>query len=166
MRKAASKLRKFFTENPKADKTRASLKDTENRGYGFAARDPNWKETLGEEVLRGLQDSFARMYELLNRKSVWVDGQDVLFHSPIDRDGLCKRLDELCEFIDKQEKGKGGRPASEAWDDLILQLAAIYKAATGKEATVTENEHQAEQGERYSGPFIRIATLIDQTTAD
>ncbi len=166
IRKAASKLRKFFTESPKADKARVSLKDFENSGYGFAAVDPNWKQTLGDERLRGLQEATASFYGQLNRNSVWVDGRDVLFHSPIDSNGLCKALDQLCEFIDKQEKGTGGRPASEAWDNLMLQLAAIYEAATGKEATVTENEHRAEQGERYSGPFIRIASLIDHTTAD
>jgi hypothetical protein len=134
IRAAASKLRKFFTGNPQADGARALLKDFENSGYGSAARYSNWKETLGEEGLRGLQEA---VYEQLGKKSVWIDGHDVLFHSPIDRDGLCERLDQLCAFIDKQKK-KGGRPASEAWNNLMLQLAAIYEAATGQEATVTQ----------------------------
>ena len=47
----------------------------------------------------------------------------------------------------------------------MLSLADIYEHATGKEPTVTENEHRAGVGERYSGQFIRMATLLDQATA-
>ncbi|HEY5126773.1 MAG TPA: hypothetical protein VIJ35_05645, partial [Bradyrhizobium sp.] len=64
--------------------------------------------------------------------------------------------------IDAREKSKGGRPRDKAWDELMLNLAAAYEEATGKQATVTENEHRAGAGERYSGPFVRVAAIVDQ----
>lgn len=47
----------------------------------------------------------------------------------------------------------------------MLNLAGIYADATGKQATVTENEHRAEAGERYSGAFVRVATIVDRAAA-
>lgn len=164
IRTAASKLRKFFSENPKADDTRAYLRAWEDRGYGFDAITPDWKEALGDDLL-GLQEAAAKMYKVLGRRSLYVDGQDVLFNSSLDVNDLCKRLDELCAFIDRQKKSKGGRPASDAWNKLMLSLADVYEDATGKQPTITENEHRAGVGERYSGQFMRVATLIDQATA-
>jgi hypothetical protein len=153
IRKAASKLRKFFTENPQADAA--------SEYFERSAGNPFYR-AIGLD----LNPYFAKMSELLRKKSVWIDGRDVLFHCPIDRDGLCERLDQLCAFIDRQKRGQSGKPASDTWNSLMLQLADIYEAATGKEATVTENEHRAKAGRRYSGPFVDIATLIDRTTAD
>jgi hypothetical protein len=48
----------------------------------------------------------------------------------------------------------------------MQQLAAIYLDETGVKPTVTENEHRAETNERYSGRFVRIATLVDHATAE
>ena len=75
---ATSNLRKFFTENARAAAARAELKAFEDRGYGFAAITPGWKEALSDDNLRGLKESAAKLYELLGRKSVYVDGIDVL----------------------------------------------------------------------------------------
>jgi hypothetical protein len=168
---SASKLRECFTEHPQAAAARAELKSLEDRGYGFDAINPAWKEAISDDNLRGLQEAFALTCELLGRKSVYVDGVDVLWPTVprifgIDVTELCKTLDALCAFIDMQPRGKDGRPALEAWNQLMLSLAVIYRDATGKEPTVTENEHRAGIGERYSGQFICIATLLDQATAN
>jgi hypothetical protein len=169
---ATSKLRDFFTENPRAAAARAELKSFEDRGYGFAEITPHWKEALSDDQLRGLQESVALTYELLERKSVYVDGVDVLWSTvprnfAIDVTELSKTLDVLCASIGiMQPRGQDGRPASETWNRLMRSLAAIYQDATGKKPTITENEHRAEAGERYSGQFIRLAALLDRTTAN
>ena len=161
----ASKLRKLFIENPKAAAARAELESIEEVGYGFAAITPDWKEALSNDQLRGLQEFFALTYEFLERKSAYVDGIDVLGLN-FGMTELCKTLDALCAYIDMQPRGQDGRPASEGWNELMLSLADIYEDATGKKPTVTENEHRAGVGERYSGQFIRVATLLDQARAD
>jgi len=170
---AAAKLRNLFTENPKAATAKAELKSLEDQGYGFAATNSGWKEALGNDELRALQETFATMYESLKRKSIHVDGVDVLVDGPnvqgnfdINVTKLCEMLDALCAFIDRQQKKIGGRPTSEAWNSLMLSLAGIYEDATRKEATITENEHRAGVGQRYSGGFIRVATWLDKATAD
>jgi hypothetical protein len=99
LKTAASTLRGFFTENPKAAAARAELQ-TENPFFNVLGLDPNL--------------AFAGTLQLLRRKSVYVNGQNVLVHGPnvfsniaIDVDDLCEKLDRLCAFIDKQEKSKG-----------------------------------------------------------
>ena len=78
---------------------------------------------------------------------------------------LSEKLERLCAFIDNY-KGKGGRPRSEAWNVLMMELGVLYEDVTGKKPTVTENEHCAEAGERYSGAFVRLATLVDGAFAE
>ena len=78
---------------------------------------------------------------------------------------LSEKLERLCAFIDNY-KGKGGRPRSEAWNVLMMELGVLYEDVTGKKPTVTENEHCAEAGERYSGAFVRLATLVDGAIAE
>ena len=147
---AASKLRKSFTEHPKAAATIDELEAFEGSAKAL---------DLDSNLL------FAEMLKLLRRKSVYVDGRSVLGDIRLDFDDLCEKLDALSAFIGNQKKSKGGRPPSEAWNSLMRQLAAIYKDATGKKPTITENEHRAGVCERYSGQFMRVATLIDQATA-
>ena len=78
---------------------------------------------------------------------------------------LSEKLERLCAFIDNY-KGKGGRPRSEAWNVLMMELGVLYEDVTGKKPTVTENDHRAEAGERYSGAFVRLATLVDGAIAE
>ena len=116
---ATSKLRKFFTEHPKVAAAKDELEVDQDRTY----------KQFGREA--GL--AYAEMLKSMRRKSVYVDGHDVLFHSGLNLDDLCEKLDALSAFLEKQKKSEGGRPASEAWKSLMLSLAAIYEDATGKE---------------------------------
>jgi hypothetical protein len=90
-------------------------------------------------------------------EAAYVVGSEINF----DLLGLSENLERLENY-----KGQGGRPASEAWLNLMSQLAKMYKDETGEDATVTENEHGAGSGERYSGRFVRLAALVDQATAE
>ena len=78
----------------------------------------------------------------------------------LDLADLSEKLERLCAFIDNC-KGTGGRPPLEPWNILMIELGVLYEDVTGKKPTVTENEHRAEAGERYSGAFVRLATLVD-----
>jgi hypothetical protein len=89
----------------------------------------------------------------------------VLRKAGIDLDAISKELDRLIRFIGSLKQDRGGRPAADAWNHLMLSLAEAYEEATGEKATVTENEHRAAAGERYSGAFVRAATIIDRETA-
>ena len=79
---------------------------------------------------------------------------------------FCEKLERLCTFIKNRKKGSGGNPGFRAWNWLMRELAAIYADETGEKPTVTENEHRTETNERYSGRFVRIATLVDRATAE
>jgi hypothetical protein len=80
----------------------------------------------------------------------------------IDLDRFCDDLTYLCAMIDVLGVAKGGRPSRKEWNRLMADLADIYEDATGKSATVTEDEHRAEAKERYSGSFVRFASFIDR----
>jgi hypothetical protein len=84
----------------------------------------------------------------------------------LDRDELSEKLERLYTFINNRKKSSGGNPGFRAWNRLMQDLAAIYADETGEKPTVTENEHRAETNERYSGRFVRIATLVDRATAE
>ena len=148
---AVANLRKFFTEHPKVAAAEDELEVYQDRIHTEFGLEPSL--------------AYAEMLKFLRRKSVYVDGHNVLSHSGLNLDDLCEKLDALSAFLEKHKKSKGGRPASVAWKSLMLRLAAIYEDATGKEPTVTENEHRAEADERYDGAFIRVATLVDRATA-
>jgi hypothetical protein len=83
----------------------------------------------------------------------------------IDTNELSVQLDAICDEFDDRKPNKGGRPRSSQWEELILELANIFEETTGKKPSVTENEHRTRFGERYSGAFVRIATVIDRSTA-
>jgi hypothetical protein len=76
-----------------------------------------------------------------------------------------KALDRLCSVIDAQGKSKNGRPKEQAWNIMMSNVMSLYRQKTGKRPTVTENEHRAEVGERYSGLFVPIATIVDRAAA-
>ena len=118
------------------------------------------EELLSDGDDKALQQTQS---ERIDERAVcnWVKWQ-ILHRTGIDVADLAEQLDQLCAFIDAREKSKGGRPRDKAWDELMLNLAAAYEEATGKQATVTENEHRAGAGERYSGPFVRVAAIVDQ----
>ena len=61
----------------------------------------------------------------------------------IDLDDLSDKLERLAGFVDAHKKSEGGNPGFWLWNRLMLDVAAAYEEATGKEATVTENEHRA-----------------------
>jgi len=83
----------------------------------------------------------------------------------VDLDLMSGELDRLCRFIVSLKPSKGGRPGDTAWGALMSALADAYEEVTGQKATVTENEHRAAEGERYSGQFTRLATIVDRETA-
>jgi hypothetical protein len=89
----------------------------------------------------------------------------VLREVGIDLDVIVEQLDQLCRFIVTLKRGKGGRPPDRAWNALMSDLARIFEETTGGKATVTENEHRAAAGERYSGQFVSIAAIVDRETA-
>ena len=104
-----------------------------------------------------LRDRDEERYVLMRVRSLVPPG--------IDLADLSEKLDRLCRFVEAYQNSTGGRPGFKLWNQLMLKLAAIYEEATGKEATVTENEHRARAGERYSGAFVRVATIVDHETA-
>jgi hypothetical protein len=80
-------------------------------------------------------------------------------------DDIVRALDRLCSVIDAQEKSKGGRPTQKAWNHMMSTVMTLYRQKTGKRPTVTENEHRAGVGERYSGLFVSIAAIVDRAAA-
>jgi hypothetical protein len=89
----------------------------------------------------------------------------VLSKADLDLDDLSQKLCLLCGFIDTLKKNEGGRPRDAVWDGVMLDLAEAFEEATGKRARVTNNEHRAAAGERYSGHFVRLATIVEQGMA-
>jgi hypothetical protein len=161
--KAAQKLHQELNENPATVKVRAEtsriLKD-----YKEGAFDKN----VTAELLK-------RLDQIPGQSSVdQGDEHSVLLriNSLLEREcdvnlsELSELLDRLCSAANSLQKSKGGRPATKWWNRLMLDLAGIYEEATGKQATVTEGEHRAAAGERYSGAFVRVATIVDFETAN
>jgi hypothetical protein len=188
MKKAALELRKTLTEDPIEAAARAAAKAAMDELFekyhgktipGDALRatmralleklPDSTIKVVAEEDFKNLSDGDDKALQrrqserILDERAVryWVEGQ-ILRRTGIDVADLAEQLDQLCAFIDAREKSKGGRPRDKAWDELMLNLAAAYEEATGKQATVTENEHRAGAGERYSGPFVRVAAIVDQ----
>jgi hypothetical protein len=83
----------------------------------------------------------------------------------IDLDIISAELDRLWRFVGSLKRSEGGRPGDWAWKALMSDLAKAYQEATGNKATVTENEHRAAAGKRYSGQFVRAAAILDRETA-
>ena len=98
------------------------------------------------------------------REVLWEVNRLVQRGADIDLIAL-EELRQLCRFIETLKQDKGGRTGSLAWNELMLDLAKAYEEATGKKATVTESEHRAPTGERYSGQFVRAATIYRETAA-
>jgi len=183
MKKAGLELRKTLTEDPIEAAARAAAKaamdELFKKYHGKTIPGDTLRATMRalheklpdsttkvavEELLSDGDDKALQRRQsdrILDERAVcnWVKWQ-ILHRTGIDVDDLAEQLDQLCAFIDLHEKSKGGRPGNKAWDDLMLNLAGIYADATGKQATVTENEHRAEAGERYSGAFVRVAAIV------
>ena len=85
----------------------------------------------------------------------------ILRETDIDADDLSEKLARICSFIETRKKDKGGWRGYESWNEMMLEVAAIYREATGKRATVTESKYT----KKYTGPFVEIATIIDKATA-
>jgi hypothetical protein len=79
----------------------------------------------------------------------------------LNLESLSADLETFCEFVGTYKKSKGGRPRSDAWNDLMRNVARLYEEIAGKPARVSKNEHRAEFGEFYSGPFFRFAAILD-----
>lgn len=191
MKEAALKLRKTLTEDPIDAAARAAVKVALDELFekyhgktmpGDALRasmralleklpDSTTKVAF-EEDFKNLSDGDDKAPQRTQSKRSfderavrdWVEGQ-ILRRTGIDVADFAEQLDQLCAFIDLHEKSKGGRPGDKAWNDLMLNLAGIYADAKGKQATVTETEHRAKAGERYSGAFVRVAAIVDRATA-
>jgi hypothetical protein len=192
VKEAALELRKTLTEDPIEAAARAAKKAAMDELFkkyhgktipGDALRatmralhdklpDSAIKDLVGEG-LKNLSDGDDKAphrtqgKRIIDERAVydWVKWQ-ILHRAGINVDDIVEQLDQLCAVIDAREKSKGGRPGNKEWDDLMLNLADIYAEATGKQATVTENEHRAEAAERYSGAFVRVATVVDRATAE
>jgi hypothetical protein len=155
-----------------ADKLRTLIKDPINH----AAQHPHNTAAALMAEARKLMDETPpeKMDEVLRAMEDQVRGRAVehrvegliLHETDIDVDDLAEKLEQICSFIDAREKSKGGWRGYEFWNELMLEVATIYQEATGKRATVTESEHGAKTGKRYSGTFVDIATIIDEATAD
>jgi hypothetical protein len=184
MKDAALKLRKTLTEDPIEAAARvaakAAMEGLFEKYHGKPIPDDALRASM-RALLEKLPDSTIKVSveeflsdgddktpqrtqsNRIDERAVrdWVEGH-ILRRTGIDVADLAEQLDQLCAFIDSHEKSKGGRPGDKAWDDLMLNLAGIYADATGKQATVTENHYP---GERYSGAFVRVATIVDFATA-
>jgi hypothetical protein len=177
---AARKLHEVLNENPADVAARAVINAAMHKLF------VGDKTIIGAEFIAGMRKQYeqlpngkvkASMRGIFEERSghkdfpmdyVVDDEREVLWrvkglvHRNINLDELSEKLDQLCGVVDAYKKSKGGRPRFKAWDELMLNLAAAYEEATGKQATVTENEHRAGAGERYSGPFVRVAAIVDQ----
>jgi hypothetical protein len=161
--KAARKLHREINENPTTVEARAQMsRILKNQKGGRVDR----------KIINELQKQLDRFPDR-SSKTDQTDERDVLQRinslvqriSGVDLSELSEVLDRLCSAAESAQKSKGGRPAYKSWNKLMLGLAGIYEDATGKPATVTENEYKAVADERYSGTFVRVATIIDFETA-
>jgi hypothetical protein len=133
---------------------------------------PRWAEV--HKRLRAVGAASMMLYEKLNgdvdvapneREVLWQIKGLARRRAGIDLDVISEELERLCWFVGSMKHSKGGRPSDWAWNALMGGLADAYEEATRKEATVTENEHRAAAGERYSGQFVRVAAILDRETA-
>jgi hypothetical protein len=185
VKRAASELCKNLTEDPTRAAATAAIRAAIDERF---KKRPNNK-LPGAEVASAIQELHEKLTDDAVKTVVWEDykyltddqappnNRDlddqavrqrvkglILRKTGIDVDDLAKQLDRLCT-IDTHEKSKGGRPGFKHWNILMLKLANLYEEATGKQASVTENEHRAGANERYSGSFLRVAAIVDHETA-
>jgi hypothetical protein len=181
---AARKLHEMLNENPAGVAARAAMKAAMHRLFGkktimsagfIADMRKQYEQLPNGKIRASMRGIFEgrSAHEDSPRDYVVDDEREVLWRvralvhrkGRINLDELSEKLDQLCRVVDAYKKSKGGRPRFKAWDKLMLNLAAAYEEATGKRATVTENEHRAGAGERYSGRFVRVAAIVDRETA-
>jgi hypothetical protein len=168
---AASELHKLLNEDAVEVAARAALEaalDNLKGGRidsGWFARvlsqlpESKFRDSLADST-EGRKASFDKEEVVLRR------ARRVLSKNGLDLDDLSEKLERLYTFIDNRKKSSGGNPGFGAWKWLMQRLAGIYADETGEKPSVTENEHRAETNERYSGRFVRIATLVDSATAE
>jgi hypothetical protein len=156
--KAAEKLHQELNENPTTVEARAQISRI-LKSHKAGKVSENFTTELQKQFDRFPADQHDEHRVLLRINSL------VQRKCGVDLSELSETLASLCGAVSSLQKSKGGRPAFNWWHKLMLDIAGIYEEATGKPATVTENEHRAAAGERYSGAFVRVATIVDSETA-
>lgn len=108
-------------------------------------------EELGRfvETVRQFRAAASRIQDFL---------QELAIHDKIE--ALIEDIYEVQKFIDaefsRRPKPKGGRPPSQARDDLVGRLAPIYQRLTGNKPGRSINPATHE----LTGPFVRFLTTI------
>jgi len=103
---------------------------------------------------------YARLTSLLHLRNELTASD----RPPIEIDGLiaeAERLDCLAQIARShadwlRSRDLGGRPKLFCYETLVRQLAAVYKAATGYEATVTWSPHRDD----FGGPFVGFVEAL------
>jgi hypothetical protein len=86
----------------------------------------------------------------------------ILGAAGVDLSALEVHLNALLAATENIRKSRGGRPPVNVdYGVLMMRLAGIYHAATGREATVTAHRVKGV----FSGRFFRLAELVDHAAA-
>jgi hypothetical protein len=128
-----------------------------------APASPDELKRSSERAREVLEEAWQRLPKKQTTKVLDAIKGLILRNLDIDLEDLSQSLKRLCSFIDSRKKNEGGNPGHEYWNELMGKVARIYEEATGTKATVTENQYA--EGDRYSGQFVRVATIIDRATA-